>query len=62
MITSIVDDGQIVEVVMKNSPVLPKTGNDFNVVPMIIVTILFVSYIGVLVLKNKNEREEIKYE
>ena len=62
MITSIVDDGQIVEVVMKNSPVLPKTGNDFNVVPMIIVTILFVSFIGVLVLKNKNEREEIKYE
>lgn len=57
-IVSIVDDGQVVEVVMKNSPVLPKTGSDFNVIPMIISAIIFVLMVGIIMAKIKMKERE----
>lgn len=52
-IISIVDDGQIVEVVMKNSPVIPKTGSDVNFEPVIIIAVVLVIVFGISILKIK---------
>ncbi|MBQ7411150.1 MAG: Cys-Gln thioester bond-forming surface protein [Clostridia bacterium] len=59
---SITEDGQIIEVTFKNSPELPQTGNNSNYF-IISMSVLMVAFFSTLILKkNKDEREETKYE
>lgn len=56
------EDGQIVELTFKNNAKLPKTGNDINYLPIIVISSLVVAFFSIKILLNKDEREEIKYE
>ena len=55
---SITEDGQVVEVTFKNSPELPQTGNNINFSITYMIGFV-VAFFSAIILKNKNEREEI---
>lgn len=56
------EDGQIIELTFKNNAKLPKTGNDINYLPIIVVSSFVVAFFSIKKLINKDESEEIKYE
>ncbi len=50
---AITENGQVAEVVVKDNPVLPKTGSDFNFIPMLISIVVIASVSEFLIVKNK---------